>query len=182
VRSSKWGWQQKPLIDHTKPHRIHVHEHGRRAMAPPPRPLHDARCRAEIRIELVGRPRCLSTDKPACLADRRILIVVMALWLPVQTMAAVGMGFCQQMPQGDAPIGTQTVDIPSCNQTNPGILQSCRLCHSCIVCPMPTLGADHPILFLLPPLSFESVALWQPYARALDVIEHPPRPLLALSS
>ena len=152
-------------------------------MASPPRPLHDVRCLANLRSEsnlsggvAVSTPRNWHRGNALLLA--RILIVVMALWLPVQTMAAVGMAFCPQMSQGDASIDTQTVDIPSCDQTNPGILQSCRLCHSCVVCPIPTLGADNPILFLLAPLSFEPIALWQPYVRALDVLEHPPRQAL----
>ena len=111
----------------------------------------------------------------------RILIFFMTLWLPIQNTAAASMTLCQQMPQVDSSVASQAAGIPNCNQTNPGMLQSCTLCHACIVCPMPTLGADHTMLSLFPPFSFEPVALWQPYVRVLDVLEHPPRPFLPLS-
>ena len=153
-----------------------------------PRPSHDVRRLANLRSEsnlsgdlAVSASTSRLDFRGNALLIARVLIVVMALWLPVHTMAAVGMAFCQQMPQGDASIDTQTVDVPSCDQTNPGILQGCRLCHSCVVCPMPTLSADCANLFLLPPFSFEPVAVWQSYGRCLDVIEHPPRPFLPLA-
>jgi hypothetical protein len=148
---------------------------ARASICPPP-------SESEIRIELVGSPRCLNSRsrlyfRGNTLLITRILIVVMALWLPMQSMAAVGMDFCQQMPQDDTSVGTPAADIHYCSPTDPEALQTCKLCHSCIVCPTPALGDPRPILSLSPSSSFEPAALWQPYIRSLDVLERPPRPV-----
>lgn len=107
-----------------------------------------------------------------------MLIVVTALWLPVQGMAATGMALCHQMQQSSMqhmPDGTPTVDKPFYNQSDADAPQACKLCHPCAACPMPYLGADQTVLSCLSPFSFEPVAQWQPHFRSLDVLEHPPR-------
>lgn len=108
----------------------------------------------------------------------RILIVVLALWLPMQSMAAAGMAFCHQMPQNDASVGTPAADIPICNQAHPETPQSCKLCHSCIHGVTPALGNDHLSLLFPTPSTLEPVAPWYPRFRSLDVLEHPPRQAL----
>ena len=107
----------------------------------------------------------------------RILIVVIALWLPVQSMAVVGMDFCQQMPQDDVSVSTLAADISFCDQPQPGMQQSCKLCHSCTLCLTPALGDNRSLSFSQLP-GFEPAAEWQPYVRSLDVLEHPPRQAL----
>lgn len=109
----------------------------------------------------------------------RMLIVVAALWLPVQSMAATDMALCHQMQQSfmqHMPDGTLTVDTPFYNQTDSEAPQTCRLCLPCAACPMPYLGADQAAFSFQSSFSFEPVAQWQPHFRSLDVLEHPPRP------
>ena len=138
------------------------------------------------RMELVGRPRCLIVKslrsrfdfRGNALLIARILIVVMALWLPMQSMAAVGMAFCHQMPQDDSSVGTPAADIPICDQAHPETLQSCKLCHACIHCVTPALGDTHLTSSFSPPSTLEPVATSRPRFRSLDVLEHPPRQVL----
>lgn len=111
----------------------------------------------------------------------RALIVVMVLWLPLQGIEAASMALCQHAPQGDTTASVAAHGSSNCNLADSDTPPVCKLCHACILCPTPALSDNHLLSFSQLP-GFEPAAVWQPYVRSLDVLEHPPRPVLPLSS
>ena len=116
------------------------------------------------------------------LLTRKLLLICLMLWLPLQGYAATVMPFCQhgkqdqhashQMAQGDQ--GAPTAHDQHHDSSNTPC-DNCTLCHMCSAMALPSFAAQLPIkpdnFFAVP-----SLAAYSPI-----FLEQPQRPPLALA-
>lgn len=83
----------------------------------------------------------------------RVLVLGIALWLPIQAVAAASFSFCPATSSGEAhknlsaPAGQMKCQhMPGGNSSN----TACELCFSCLFCPVSFVGDSHSSLPLKP--------------------------------